>query len=94
MQNLRAAPLGYQQITASSSAQGLTVPTGATMMVISVETANIRWRDDGVPPTASVGMPIAAGAAPYEYFGTLSAFQIIAQTGSPVVNIAYYRISG
>lgn len=92
---LKLVPLGYAQVTATSSAASLpSIPSGAQVAIISVETAGIRWRDDQTAPTASVGMPIAAGAAPYEYWGNVSAFEIIAQTGSPVVDVSYYRIAG
>lgn len=68
------------------------IPTGSTLAVVSIETANVRWRDDGAAPTASVGMPISAGAAPYTFMsiGRLSNLQFIAQSGSPVVNVAFY----
>ncbi len=49
-------PLGYQQITGApmTAGTGLTVPAGATMALISVSGATMRWRDDGTAPTASV----------------------------------------
>jgi hypothetical protein len=95
MQTVRYVPLGYQQIAAATlaSATPLTVPAGATVAIIAPDTAAVRWRDDGTAPTASVGMSIAA-AATFEYWGNLSAIQFIAQTGSPVANISYYRVAG
>jgi hypothetical protein len=57
--------------------------------VICIETAAIRWRDDGTAPTTSVGMPIAAGGC-FNYSGTFATLRVIAQTGSPVVNIGFY----
>lgn len=78
----------------TSSAASLTsggIPPGTTMVVISVETAGIRWRDDGGAPTTTIGMPIAAAAAPYTYIGTASALRFIAQTGSPVISLAFYK---
>lgn len=88
--SLPTTSAGYQQITATSSAQSLTVPTGATIAQICVETAAIRYRDDGTAPTASVGMPVAAGTC-FAYSAPLRAFQFIAQSGSPVLNILYYQ---
>ena len=87
-------PLGYCQFTASSSAQTLSAASCATPVrtawaVICIETAGIRWRDDGTAPTASVGMPVAAAQCFY-YNGTFSALSIIAQSGSPVVDISFY----
>ena len=81
--------LGYQQITDLSSAVGLTVPSGATMALITPETQAVRWRDDGTAPTAAVGMPIAAGAY-FTYDGDLKAIRFIEQTASAKLNISYY----
>jgi len=81
--------LGYQQITSLSSAAGLTPPQGATMALIVAETQGVRWRDDGTNPTASVGMPIAAGAY-LNYDGDLNRVKFIEQTASAKLNVSYY----
>lgn len=54
--------IGHQQLTVSSTAVGLTQPTGlrARRALITVQTDAVRWRADGVNPTASVGNPLAA----------------------------------
>ena len=64
--------VGFEQLTVSTTALGLTAtkyaPNGqqdlnvATFAVADVETNPIRYRDDGVPPTSSVGQPASAGA--------------------------------
>jgi hypothetical protein len=89
--------LGYQQITDLSSAVGLTVPLLApdgsnqkpTFALIICETQGVRWRDDGTAPTASVGMPLAAGV-PLQYDGDLNKIRFIQQTASAKLNISYY----
>ena len=89
--------LGYQQITDLSSAVGLTVPTLApdgsnqkpTFALIICETQGVRWRDDSTAPTASVGMPLAAGV-PLQYDGDLNKIKFIQQTASAKLNISYY----
>jgi hypothetical protein len=97
--NLKAITtrLGYQQISSLSSATGLTVPTvdlnglacRPTLAIITPETQGVRWRDDGVAPTASVGMPMAAGVS-LQYDGDLTKIQFIEQTASAKLNISYY----
>lgn len=98
--NLKAITscMGYQQISTLSSAQSLTVPeinpvTGLKVMptiaLITPETNGVRWRDDGVAPTASVGMPLAAGVS-LQYDGDLKKIQFIEQTASAKINISYY----
>ena len=89
--------MGYQQITSLSSAAALTVPAldlignkqQPTFALIIAETQGIRWRDDGVAPTASVGMPLAIGV-PLQYDGDLTKIRFIEQTASAKLNISYY----
>jgi hypothetical protein len=88
-----ATPLGYQQISAATlaAATSLTVPTGATVAVVQVDTAAVYWRDDGSAPTGSSGIRIAAGIT--QAFGpdSLIDIQFIKATGGlPVLNVSYY----
>ena len=83
-------PLGYEQITGLSSVQPLTVPTGARLAVICVESQTIRWRDDGVDPTSSVGMPLPTSGY-FIYNGNLAAFRAIETAASAVLNVEYYK---
>jgi hypothetical protein len=97
--NLKAitSVMGYQQIASLSSATKLTVPARnlsglvgtPRIAIITPETQAVRWRDDGVAPTASVGMPLAAGVT-LQYDGDLSQIQFIEQTASAKLNISYY----
>lgn len=82
--------LGYQQITSLSAAVGLTVPAGAKIALIRCQTQNVRWRDDGSNPTASVGMQMLPTDAPFPYDGELSAIKFIEETGSAKLNVCYY----
>lgn len=82
-------PLGYQQITATGSAVGLTPPAGARMAVVDVEAQNIRWRDDGTNPTTTVGMRILSDNE-FVYTGNLSAINFIAETAGSILNVSYY----
>jgi hypothetical protein len=89
--------LGYQQITDLSAATALTIPTltpdgsyqKPTFALIIAEGAAVRWRDDGVSPTASVGMPLAIGV-PLQYDGDLTKIRFIEQVGTAKLNISYY----
>ena len=98
--NLKAitSVMGYQQITDLSSAVSLTVPqkdlSGLAgtprIAIITPEDQGVRWRDDGVAPTASVGMPLAAGVT-LQYDGDLSQIQFIQQASSGIIDVAFYR---
>lgn len=81
--------LGYQQITDLSSAVSLTVPTGATRALIAPVTKDIRWRDDGVNPTSTVGMPVTAGTY-LSYDGDLNRIKFIQTSASAELNVTYY----
>jgi hypothetical protein len=87
---MATVPVGYQQLTGMSSATGLTVPAGAQFALIVAETQNVRWRDDGTNPTASVGMLLTTGTT-LVYEAGLSAIRFIAATAGAVLNVSYYR---
>jgi hypothetical protein len=89
--------LGYQQITALSAATSLTVPVRdanglsckPSFALITPLTQGVRWRDDGTPPTASIGMPLLAGVT-LQYDGDLSKIQFIELLASAELNVTYY----
>lgn len=81
--------LGYQQITSLSTSTALTVPGGAGLAVIQAEGADVRWRDDGTAPTATVGMLLPAGAE-LRYTGALAALRLIQVSAGATVNVSYY----
>jgi hypothetical protein len=97
---LTTSQLGYQQISAATlaAATNLTIPTAdpvsgikqlPTSAFIVAEVANVRWRDDGVAPTATVGMLLPYNTF-FQYDGDLAKIQFIAASGSPILNISYY----
>ena len=89
--------LGYQQITSLATAQALTVPTRdangmavtPSLALITPLTQNVRWRDDGTLPTATVGMPLLAGVT-LQYDGDMTRIRFIETTASAELNISYY----
>ena len=97
--NLKAitSSLGYQQITSLGSAANLTVPARdkmgnkqqATIALITPEAQAVRWRDDGVAPTSTVGMPLAVGVT-LQYDGDLTNIKFIEQASGAKINISYY----
>jgi len=97
--NLKAVTscFGYQQITSLSSATAMTVPTTdatglnakPTIAIITPEGQAVRWRDDATAPTATVGMPLAAGVT-LQYDGDLTKIRFIEQTAGAKLNISFY----
>ena len=85
-------PLGYTQITSLSSAVGLgTVPTDAIMALISAEAQGVRWRDDGPAPTATVGMPMAAGQEFQYTVVDFTKIKFIQQASGAILNVAWFK---
>lgn len=82
-------PNGYQQVTSLSAAAALTVPKNTVLTVIQAETRDVRWRDDGTNPTASVGMILFAGDT-FFYNGDASALRFIEAAASAKLNVSYY----
>jgi hypothetical protein len=80
---------GYLQITSLSTATGLSIPKGALVALIQAETTDVRWRDDGTDPTASVGMLIGAGTT-LAYTGDLNEISFIQASASATLNISFY----
>lgn len=81
---------GFQNISVTT-AQALTVPSGASHALLTVDTGggNIRFREDGTNPTASIGLLVQAGAA--VELTNLANVRIVSTTGTTVVNVSYRR---
>lgn len=87
---IAGVPLGFQQLSSLASATGLTVPAGAQEAFIVCTGQTVYWRDDGTPPTASIGIPLAV-STPFAYTGKLSAIQFIQSAASAICNVSYYQ---
>lgn len=91
MQDWRADIMkGYQQITNLSSATALTIPAGSASAIFVPETQNVRWRDDGTDPTATVGMLLSVGQSLTYTGDALGKLTFIETAASAKLNIAYY----
>jgi hypothetical protein len=78
-----------------TTAQHLTVPEGALLAIVTVEgsAAAERWRDDGVAPTATAGMPISSGQwPPFVYSANIDQISFIASAGTLTLNVSYYAL--
>lgn len=84
-----SAPLGYAQVTSPGTFDlTASIPSGANLAVVILEGATARWRDDGTNPTATVGMPIPAGAT-LEYGGQLPRLKFFMPSGG-TLNVSFY----
>jgi hypothetical protein len=82
--------LGYQQLSSPAAATALTVPAGTLFCVFNGEVQAARWRDDGVDPTAAIGMLLKVADPTYPYFGQIARLKFIQVTAGAVINVTYY----
>lgn len=88
--------LGYFQMTSLSSAVNLFTfvtgplwPQDANMVWVCAEGANVRWRGDGVAPTALVGNLIQVGQT-VKITSRLQNLQFIQTAASATLDINFY----
>lgn len=82
---------GFEQITGLSAVKTLTIPAKARLALISVTGQDVRWREDGTDPTATVGMVLKAGVDPVWFPGNMQSAEFIEAAASAVMNVTYYR---
>lgn len=91
---IRRAPCGYWQATVTTLTP-VSIPTACgtnpQLAVIKAEAQALRYRDDGIAPSATVGQPVATADGPIQYEGTISALQFIAQTAGGIVDVLFYK---
>jgi hypothetical protein len=67
------------------------VPAGATASLIQAEGSDVRWRDDGMAPTTTLGFLLQALTAPEAFSGAqFKAMQLIS-TGASTLNLGFYK---
>lgn len=91
-QSRQLTPKGYQQILAAATAAavGLTIPSGATSAIIQAEAQDARWRDDGVNPTAAIGMILKVASELVVNDEALANLKFINLTAGTILNVSYY----
>lgn len=92
---------GYQQLTGVATSTALTIPTSIggnsckpNAVLLQAETQALRYRDDGTAPTATVGMILQTGQAPFYYDGDLNLFRVIQSTAGAILNVIYLEDAG
>lgn len=87
----KETPLLQAQLASLAGVTGLpSIPATAMRVMLQAEGQNVRYRDDGTNPTASVGLQIYVGQL-VEYAGDLNAIKFIEVAGGAKLNVAYYR---
>lgn len=82
--------LGFQQMTSLGSATALpAIPPGTQEAFIICTGQTVYWRDDGVAPTATVGMPLPINT-PFPYTGSIASIKLIQTSASATCNVTYF----
>lgn len=87
--NRSETDLGYQQLTCAAST-ALTIPPGCALILVTPEGQAVRWRADGVAPTASVGYPLPAGVEVRITLAQLTQIRFIEQVPGALLNVYYF----
>lgn len=84
---------GDQMALAIGTNTKLTVPPFTTRAKICIETASVRYRDNGSAATTTSGIPVIVATNPncFDYSGPLASMSFTAITGSPTADISYYK---
>lgn len=83
-------PRGYAKSGSLASAAALAVPTtGVSRVLLKTEGQSVRWRDDGVNPTATDGMLIDVGDE-FWYTGQVRALRFIETAATAVLHASFY----
>lgn len=91
-------PVAFQEMTLSNSTAvslNSTVQAQASVLDVSVETNDVRYRMDGTDPTLTTGILLSTGNGPYRfegYNGAPLAFQ--RTTGTAKVSVQAYKQAG
>lgn len=82
---------GYRQVTGLSAATALTVPADSVSAIVQVDVADVRWRMDGVSPTATVGNLMAIGDRLKFNADELALIKFIEVDSGAILNIQYEK---
>jgi hypothetical protein len=89
---------GYEQLISLATATNINPPPrdvngfvcSPSTAIIIPEDAPVRWRDDGIDPTPSVGMLLSPGTI-FSYDGDLKRIKFIQQSAAAKLNVSYYK---
>ncbi len=83
-------PVGYRQLASLGSATSIPTVSGAELVMIQAEGQNLRFRDDKIAPTTSVGFQIFAGDSLWYNAADLTDGQLIEESASGKANLLFY----
>ncbi len=84
---------GYHQMAAGTIDTATTCPGVGGLVMIQAEAVNVRYRVDGVNPTTTVGMLLAAGECHILNLknGGISDIKVIGVSSNAILNVTAFR---
>lgn len=89
-----SAALDLSTDPTAGGGSGVALPTGAQFVLLQADTQDVRWRPDGVNPTAAIGFLLSTLDAGFWYTGKLSGLRFIQAAPGAKLNVAYYAEAG
>lgn len=82
----------FEQLSSLSVARSLNVPSGRRVnyCMVQADGQNVRYRDDGTDPTASIGMILIAGDPPTKFTHAFSLLRFVEAASGAKLNVRYY----
>lgn len=80
----------FVQIADLDTPQALAMPRNVNYVMIQAQDADVRYRDDGIVPTAAIGLILYAGDPPTKFAGSIKLLRFIQVTATAKLNIRYY----
>lgn len=90
----RLQSLGYMQyVLSTTAATAITPPEGTRLILLKLDgDAQARFRDDGVDPTATMGMPLFAGEST-SYDARVNIMRVIGSEAGAILNAIFYGVA-
>ena len=87
------AVTGSHQLGAGDMASAVSVPGTGSLVMIQAEAQNVRYRADGVDPTSTVGMVLAAGECHILNVGkgNIQNIKVIQAVAGAILNVTAFR---
>ena len=84
---------GYHQLAAGDMTSVTSVPGSGSVVMIQAEAQNVRYRPDGIDPTSTVGILLAAGETHTINIGAgnIASIRVIEAASGAILNVVAFK---
>lgn len=83
-------PIQFETYSTLTAATGLPIPANAEIAWLQAESANIRYRLDGINPSSTTGLIMRNNEPPIEVQGQLELMRFIQESAGAKLNVQYF----